>query len=65
VSAACLACRIRPASEFDLCRECLFQLPSITRARLRQRDHDVQNRLFQLLSALHRRVPLGRIEVAA
>jgi hypothetical protein len=67
VSAACLACHRGPATFVDatLCASCWNGLSAQTRARLRQRDHDVQARVFQLLSAIRRAVPLARIEITA
>jgi hypothetical protein len=62
----CVGCHQRESKEQQyLCRECWFQLPPATRARLRQRDREARNRLFQLYSAIHRGVPLADIQVAA
>jgi hypothetical protein len=50
-----------------LCLTCWYALAPLTRARLSE-AHDQQKareRLFQLLSAIRRGVPLGDIQVAA
>ena len=50
-----------------LCKTCWYQLPPLTRVRLRESGdkEKARDRLFQLLSALRRDVPLDEIEVAA
>ena len=49
-----------------LCLTCWYELPPITRMRLRESADKTKarDRLFQLLSALRRDVPLDEIEVA-
>jgi len=50
-----------------LCRSCWYHLPPMTRYRLRVNDDKqvARSRLFQLLSAIRRGVPLEDIELAA
>jgi hypothetical protein len=63
----CLACRARGVRLFAsaLCDGCAEQLSLETLRRLTLRDGEARNRLFQLLSAIRRDVPLDAIEVAA
>lgn len=64
----CLGCGAkRRRSRQYLCVVCWYELPPITRVRLSEvRDRDkARDRLFQLLSALRRGIPLAGIEVAA
>jgi hypothetical protein len=62
----CLGCGQRVhVRHLHLCPECLSQLPQETRERLERKDVAAQGRLFQLLSAIHRGVPLTKIQVAA
>lgn len=64
-TAICLGCgeRMRDESRY-LCRLCWFMLPDETRRRLRRRDAAARERLFQLFSAMRRRVPLAQIQVS-
>lgn len=50
-----------------LCTTCWYRLPPMTRVRLRETGDatKARDRLFQLLSAIRRGVPLDDIKVAA
>jgi hypothetical protein len=64
----CLACGIKAPSRKYLCNSCWLELPDVTRERLEDARASVtlaRDRLFQLLSAIRRSVPLNRIEVVA
>ena len=66
LAAICLGCGARERADRQyLCKGCWFALPPITRTRLRQRDAEARNRLFQMMSAIRRGVPLASIQVAA
>jgi hypothetical protein len=64
----CFACGLKSPSRKYLCNSCWLELPDVTRDRLEDAQASVtlaRDRLFQLLSAIKRCVPLNRIEVVA
>lgn len=62
----CLGCgALAHVRHVYLCPDCYGQLPPDTRDRLTRPDAERSGRIFQLLSALRRDVPLGKIQVAA
>ncbi len=54
-----------PVLDTIFCGACWRRLPVATRERLCLADAGRRNRLFQLMSAMRRRVPLEQVEVSA